>query len=291
MKPLIVSVALGLTLAFLCLSPLQVMATNDQTPNWQILSSNTQTETGSPFDRFSVNTNNVFYGDSSNNAFTYQMNAVVNDCTGFPTPCSGSYWMQGVVGIDNGSAIGKSGGNWVHDAHIELVWGPANGNCGYEGDCTPTCQPTIPSLVNIDQTTYNVLEQITIDPSSATSPLTLEVAVADTGTNQVFYDVKQSCGTPSGATTVDYFTRLEGVIVGCCGNSVTFTPSSTLLFYDYIDMLSSYNHMSNSSQSTQTAEGSNLYQDPSSCYAFTDNGYYAYTIQADEYTNSVSASC
>jgi hypothetical protein len=56
-------------------------------------------------------------------------------------------------------------------------------------------------------------------------------------------------------------------------------------------LLSSFNKMSNAKLQTQTAEGSNLYQQPYSCYGTTYNGYYLYTIQSNENTFQTSSHC
>ncbi|HKW04304.1 MAG TPA: hypothetical protein VJN71_03295 [Nitrososphaerales archaeon] len=290
-RVLLLSLPLGVTLALVAMTPLTVYAQDDQSPNWQVTSSNTQTEPGSPFDRFSIYTSTPFHG--SNPYFTYQMNSVVNGCTGFPIPCSGTYWMQGIIGLDAGSAISQPNGWYVHDAHIELVWGPANGNCGAEGNCASICKPSIPQLVNINLSNYNAYDQINIDPTSST-PLTLSVIVSNQNTGHVFYGVSASCQIPSGATLVNYFTQLEGVIVGTDGtwSYQTFSPTHTNLFFGYIDMLSSFNLMSNAKLTTQTAEGSNLYQVPAACYGTTYNGYHLYTVQSDENTyGPVGSSC
>lgn len=222
------------------------------------------------------------------------MNSVVNGCTSFPTPCSNTYWVQGIVGIDRTcSGCPPTSGWHVHDSHIEYVWGLANGNCGYEGNCQSICSLMIPQYININQTNYNVLVQITIDPTYPLVPLTLGLSVSNQNTGQVFYSVSAGCRQPSGANAVYYFTQLEGVLAGCgpCGPIQTFTPANKNLFFGYIDMLSSFNEMSSTNLQTQTAEGSNLYQQPLSCYGTTYNGYYLYTVQSNENTYSSAGYC
>jgi len=287
-KSIVISVVLGGVLTLLLVGPLSVYAQNDnQNPNWQVLSSNGQIEPATPFVRFSVYTSTPFKG--SNPYFTYQMNSVVNGCTSFPTPCSGTYWMQGIVGLDAGSKIGQPPGWYVHDAHIEYLIGPS-GNCGYSEGCDVSCPSlSIPQLVNINQTNYNAYEEITIDPTYPPIPLTLSLTVSNQNTGQVFYSVSQNCQlSGKGVTLVGFFTRLEGVIVGTdtTWNYQTFSPANTQLFSGYIDMLSAFNDMSNGNKQIQTGEGSNLYQQPSACYSFTYNGYYGYTIQSNEGTFS-----
>ncbi len=266
----------GLAFFLLVLNPVIVFADADaQSPNQQILSSNTSNDTGS-WDRFSIDTESGFKVNGS--AYTYQMNSILNGCTaGY---CSKTWWMQGIIGVDSGSLISKPAGYYVHDAHIELWDGST--------DDGTFCDLTIPKFININNTVFNTNIQIT----NSTSGLKIEVATADENNSTVFYDVSKTCGLPSGFTSVNYFTQVEGVIVGCgamaCGTHEKFTPLSTEIFYAYIDLTSNYNDLSNSSKTTQTGESSNLYQEPINAYGTTYGSLYLYTVQSDEDTKTAS---
>ncbi len=292
---LLLSSALGIALVMMVAGAVTpAYASDNQNPNVQIKSTNTQLESGNPFVRYSVYTDDLF--GSNGSAYTYQMNTVVNGCTSFPTPCNITYWIQGVVGVDKGSLIGQPAGWYVHDAHIELVYGPANGDCGAEGNCVSICEPSIPQLVNINNTDYNVLEQVNIDPTFPPELLKLTLAVSDQSTGQVFYSVSATCAPPSGAGLVQFFTQTEGVIVGCgapaCGTNEKFTPHGENLFDNYIDMTSEANKMSSTLAQTQTAEGSNLYQDVYDCFGESyQESYYLYTVMSYENTYSGSGAC
>ncbi|MGI0091771.1 MAG: hypothetical protein ACREBS_08680 [Nitrososphaerales archaeon] len=264
---LALSMSLGLPHSF---------ATNNQTPNTQILNSNTSSDNGA-WERFSVTT---AYGSFSigSSAFTFQLNQEINNC-GFSSGCSKAYWVQAITGVDAGSLIGKSGGYWAHDIHLEEFWGSTSATF---------CSLAPNNYINIDQNGYASVEQATIANSG--NSMTLELSVLDnTGTTVGF--AQQTCSDPtSGGTTesIQSFQQEEGVVAGCgtsaCGTDVTFSPSSTEIFNQYIDMISNYNSMSSSSKGTQTAEGSNLYQQVSSAYSETYGSMYLYTVQGDETT-------
>jgi hypothetical protein len=123
-------------------------ASDGQTPNWQILSSN-KNQGNNSWERFSVTTLSTY--SVSTSSYTMQMNAIVNACT----PSDGcAWWLQSVVGIDSGSLVGKSGGYWVHDAHLE-EWNRGSDDSFYSVYPSP--------LINIEQSAYEAYIQSTIE--------------------------------------------------------------------------------------------------------------------------------
>jgi len=268
-------VTLGVVLALFSLTafiPTAVFATNnDQYNNRQITSTNTSNDLGW-WEAFNVRTNTTF--SIGTKAFTLQQNALVNKC-GVGGSCT--WWIQMITGIDAGSLIGRSGGYWVHDAHLEPFVGV--------NDLGSFCKLTIPKSVNIDQYNFDTIEQVT----NGTSGLTFQLWVEDKTNNTVFYSLSQTCSMPTGATPVDYAYQVEGVIAGCgssnCGTNVSFSPLSHNIFGAFIDLVSNYNVMSSSVKTTQTAEGSNLYQIPSTggYYSTTYGSKYLYTVVSSEF--------
>lgn len=258
---------------FLMLSTsLTVVASDGQNPNRQIVSSNTSTDTSSWL-RMSMITNQPFDYSSSNNNFTFQMNTLLNGGTN-SCYCSFTWWLQGVVQVEN--SYSGSAGAFVGDAFNEVWNGVGDQNFCY----------LFPSPVpNINQTGYATVQQTTL---TSTSQITYELTVINANGVNV-YSNSQTCNDPSGYSSIDYFTQEEGVIVGdCCGNHVSFTPLSSTIFYGYIDMVSNYNLMSSSSQTTQTGESSNLYQDVTNYYGETYGSMYLYTVMSNENTTTTT---
>lgn len=209
------------------------------------------------------------------------MNSLVNGCTS--PPCAATYEMQGVVGIEAGSAFGYPAGWYVHDAHIELWWSfTANKSI---------CSIAPPQFVNINQTGYTVQESISIQPNSYYS-LTLTLSVFNSA-GQLAYSLPASCHlptSPSGATVVSYFTRTEGAVVGSgsAGRYMNFRPLNTKLFSAEIDLFSNQNFMGGYSANTQTGEKSNAYQDVSNtgtCGPLCPP-YSVFYVQSNENTTS-----
>ena len=261
-------------IALLALSSVPTIASTDQNPNTQITSSNKKDDSGA-WDRFSFQTAHSFGANGS--AYSDQLNSYVNGCT---TECSRTWWLQGVIGIDKGSLIGKPAGWYVHDFNAELAYGynlPTI--CSVSGKSSS-------GYININQTGFNVLIQL----KNSTSGIIMAYSIEDLNNNTVFLQSNTTCSIPSGATGVDYFTQVEGVIVGCgnsnCGQQESFKPLNTELFSGYIDLTSNYNKMSSSSRSIQSGENSNLYQENVGTVSTTYGSLYLYSVTSTENTKS-----
>jgi hypothetical protein len=252
------------------------MASDAQSPNVQILSSNTSNDFNS-WERMSMLTDQPFHFTSTNNLYSYQMNAILNGCAYGSSSCT--WWLQGVVGV-----VSASGNEANLDYAKAEVWYGSNGPnfCWYYPGTT----------ANLNQTGYDALQQINLLNSSA---IQMHVSVANSGGTDIDTNT-QTCTYASafGSSThgpVDFFSQVEGVIVGdVSAYHVTFKPLSSTLFYGYIDLVSNYNHMSSSSQSTQTGESSNLYQIcGTGCpYSESYGSMYLYTVQTDENTETAT---
>jgi hypothetical protein len=260
-------------LSLMILVPAATHATNnDQTPNRQITTTNTLKDNGW-WERWSVTTNTTF--SIATHAFTYQLNALTNGCGAYGN-CI--WWTQAIVGIDAGSLIGKTGGYWVHDAHLEPF--------GAGGDLLSYCSLTIPKFINIDNYDFNVQIQV----NNSTSGIKHQLTVSDLANSTTFYAISRTCTIPNNFPgAIDWAFQVEGVIAGCgsqnCGTNISFSPLHKNIFGGYIDLVSNFNVMSSSSKTTQTGEGSNLYQTVSTggYYSTTYGSMYLYTVVSSEF--------
>ncbi len=262
--------------------PKVAYATNDdQSPNRQITTTNTKGDPGW-WERFSIRTNTTF--SIATSAFTFQLNAYTDGCGTYGN-CV--WWNQAITGIDAGSLVGKSGGYWLHDAHLEPFYGSTAG--GDTGDLGSHCALSIPELVNIDNYGFNVMIQL----ANGTSGVTFTVGVSDQANSTNFYTVSKTCSIGSGTGQIpypiDYAYQVEGIIAGCgsssCGTNVSFSPLHENIFGGYIDLVSNYNVMSSANKSSQSGEGSNLYQVPSTggYYGESYGSMYLYTVVSSEF--------
>lgn len=272
---IVTSLAIGFTIALLSLGSIPVIASTEQSPNTQIISSNKKDDSGS-WDRFSIQTAHMFRANGS--AYSDQLNSWVNGCTNI---CSGSSWLQGVIGIDKGSLIGKPAGWYVHDFDAELQYG--------NGYLTTICKASGKSpsgYINVNQTGFNVLIQL----KNSSTGIIMAYSIEDLNNNTVYLESNTTCTIPSGATGVDYFTQVEGVVVGCdsssCGQQESFKPLNTDLFSGYIDLTSNYNLMSSSSKAIQSGENSNLYQENVGTVSTTYGSLYLYSVSSTENTKN-----
>lgn len=254
---------------------------NDQCYNTQIISTyNGADESASA--SFTVTTLAQF--TASNDYFTYQLNALVNQCPSVSSNCSGSWWMQGVVGIERGAVIGGgylATGYYVDSALIEFWWGSK----GVENICSPTITP----YYNINQAGYQVYESMTINPSNPNAPpLALNLQINDNGVN--LYKTSATCSIPSGATVVSNFYEVEGVIVGGSSpwSDQNFRPLGTNLFSATLTLESTVNDLARTPQPvlTQTQETSNLYQTFNSATNSQVGKMYEEVVQSTESTES-----
>lgn len=197
---------------------------------------------------FSIVTNTTF--GIATDAFTFQENAVANSCV--PGGAC-TWWVQGVVGVDSGALLGKPSGYYVHDAHIEDAYGP---NPTYKSWCPMTAS----KYINIDQHGMKVVEQIT----NASNDMTLALIVENIN-GSIFVNQSNPCPTPQGQTPLDFVYQIEGVVAGCgnilCWTNTSFSPLSSNIFGGNITFVSNHNTLGMSNLSTQTGEGSNLYQE------------------------------
>jgi hypothetical protein len=77
-------------------TPMIALATNAQSPNLQILSSNTSTDNLS-WARESMFTDQSFhFTDDTGVNYTYQLNSLINGGTN-SCDCTGTWWLQGIV--------------------------------------------------------------------------------------------------------------------------------------------------------------------------------------------------
>ena len=269
-KKALVGIGGMLALFLILTSPVAVLASDDQSPNQQITSTNTSTDNLS-WVRMSMFTDSPFHFSSTNNNFSYQMNTLLNGGTN-SCYCSFTWWLQGVVEVTNSHSGTK--GAFVGDAFNEIWNGVGDSNFCYLYPASPP---------NINTTDDVVLQQDTLN---TTSKVTYHMSVAPSSGPDL-YTGTQTCSYPTGYSNVKYFTQEEGVIVGDWnGNHVTFKPLSSTIFFGYIDMVSNYNDMSNSSLTSQTGESSNLYQTPYSAYGESYGSMYLYTVMSDENTHT-----
>jgi len=251
---------------------------NGQSPNLQILSSNTNTDNLSFVRQAEFTYQPFHFNDSSGDGYTYQVNALVNGAplscvTG--TLCDYLYWAQGVV--VTASSYGGTNGAFVKQVLIQ-EWddGIPYDNCG---------QSVSGSEPNVNNTDYLVYQQDTLN---TTSDVTELVHITDNNLN-ILYSYTQTCAWYYLYGPVYYYNEVEGVIVGPAGGyHTTFTPHSSELFDGYIDLTSNYNDMSSSNTTAQTGESSNLYQTLASGYGETYGSGYLYTVQSDENTKTTN---
>jgi hypothetical protein len=156
-----------------------------------------------------------------------------------------------------------------------------------------------PNNVNINYTGYVVLQQTTLVDSSH---ITYLLSISNNNGISLYSQAMTDCPLPSGPpypnpfTPVNFFTRLEGVVVGPNGGgSVTFQPLSSTIFSPfYLDMVSNYNSMSSYYVSppcifpcdTETQENSNLYQNAGQDYGTSYGSMYLWTVIGSEYTQT-----
>jgi hypothetical protein len=276
-KDFLIPIAVAVVLSFLVFQPAAAFATvNGQTPNQQVLSSNTSNDYGS-WARIEETTYQSFHISSSDpncgaDCFDMQVNSIANGAPyGCGTSCSYTWEIQGFADIthNNGGSIGA----WVADAGLE-VWNKLSGPL--------FCYLYPSTLPNINGSSHLVQEEFFL-----TSSTQVENALTADGAGGVNYSNHATCNYPSG-NTVAYLTDVEGIVVGYAGGEhASFTPLSSQLFSGYIDLISNYNHMSSSSKSEQSAETSNLYQTSISYSGSTyGTNMYIYTASFDENTKT-----
>lgn len=249
-----------------------VAYTNGQSPNEQILSSSTSTDNLS-FVRQSMYTGSQFHiSDDAGDGFTYQMNAYVNGGSS-GCDCAFMWVLQGIVTISSSS--GGTKGAFVTGQDIE----------DWDGSSTYfICSGTPSTPPNINNTDYLVYQQDTLNTTTA---ITRIVNVMDSS-NNLLYAYHQTCNYD--VAPVDYYNQVEGVIVGPADSHHTkFTPLNTAsMFYGYIDLVSNYNHLSDSSKPTLTLETSNLYQKVAGTTSESYGIGYLYSVSMDENTTGAS---
>lgn len=257
-------------------NPTIVVATNAQSPNRQITSTNTNTDNLS-WARESMLTYEPFhFTTTSGSNYTYQLNMLVNGGSN-SCDCIGTWWLQGIV-----NAVPTHSG--THGAFIAegLIeeW-----RYIYDADF---CRLFPSSPPNINFTNYVTLQEAILN---TTSNVTYILSVSDNNAN-VLYHMSQTCSYTTGGTgygPVDYYNQVEGIIVGQGGGLHTkFTPLSSTIFYGYFDLVSNYNDMSSSNMTSQAAESSNLYQSPYDYFSESYGTGYLYTVESDENTKTAS---
>jgi hypothetical protein len=266
-----------LALFLLLTSPAAVFATNGQTPNQQILSSNASTDNLS-WGRLSMISNEQFHFSSPDDNYSYQLNFLINGGT-YACGCAYPWFLQAVVPVTNNDSGTK--GAYVGEGVNEI----------FDGANFPLFCYQYPSQVvgqsaeNVNHTGYVVLEQDTLN---TTSKVTYHMSVANGGGTDL-WTYTQTCTYPN-SYTVKYINQEEGVIVGGYSSAhASFSPLRSTVFYGYIDLVSNYNDMSHASKPTNTGETSNLYQHPTEYLGEAyGSSMYLYTVQSDENTTSAT---
>lgn len=268
-------------------SGMAVMATNGQATNTQVLQANTSSDFYS-WVRQSETTNEPFHFTSPTGFYSYQLNTLLNGCGISSYGCT--WWLQGVVYAENHTVSPPAKGAIVDEAFEEEWQATSN----LEGTCYPTVDYQncynfcwfYPDA-NINYSGYFVQQESFLH-SATQVEYALSIATSSGGN---LYSDSQVCNYYSGTGPVygpvNYFSRVEGVIVGDSnGDHASFSPLSSEIFHGYIDLISTYNQMSSHSEATQTGETSNLYQVVTTAYSESYNGRYLYTVQSNEDTKT-----
>ncbi len=238
--------------ALVILLTVQVAAatTDDQSPNWQIVNSNTSSQIGS-WEEWIVHTVNTFTTVLPRLIpnFSVQMNSYVNGRCLLGDACDYTWWLQAVEVYDN-----KSGG--VQGAYLqeglEEVWDGVNGPLF----CS-TLTGSNKTASNLDISGASTSQTITL--VNSTSDKYTFTALGPSG--NVEFTLTRPCSYPLGIGPITSLTRNEGVIVGpATDNRVSFRPLNTALFTGTLWMATPENTTTSQKLGTQTGESSNLHQ-------------------------------
>lgn len=280
----LLALVMGLALASALRPDVDAVTLNPGT-SYHIVETGSKADSGA-FIKYSVTTEHSFTVKNSQSQYgDYSMQ---NDAWIYDPPCGpGVYncptWIQSTVRIDAAQNVGKSSGWYPISGGLTEA---ENGNV-YQSFCTWSNI----GLYDVSQFDEQVETYATISYNLINGQFywvtTYQVYVLDSsGHTQTSWS--NTCIDVWAYTNFD---DVEGLTVGAGGSEshVTFYPLNTNpIFYQYIDLYSSYNTMSYSQKGSETGESSNLYMNPFQWNLENYNSGYLYYVMSYELTESAT---